>query len=219
MALGTGYLADPQGVDGGERLKISADAVLSTISFENGLKAGRFAKWASSQLDNMDGSSTPVIAGVVLRSVTDEVDDAGTLNTAYDTHASYVYEGLVTVDVKTGESPAIFGKVYASNDGDANDGLATTQTDDVPTGAIFLEEVKSGVWLVACGGATAIALQDVAQVTKLGTTSNVSDIALSTSDTYTDAAVNGAVNTAIAAIEARLDDIETAVDAVITAAG
>lgn len=45
----------------------------------------------------------------------------------------------------------------------------------------------------------------------------VADIALSTSNTYTDAAVNGAVNTAIASIENNLADLQAKVNAIIAA--
>lgn len=47
----------------------------------------------------------------------------------------------------------------------------------------------------------------------------VADIALSTSNTYTDAAVNAAVNTAIAEIENNLADLQAKVNALITAVG
>jgi len=61
-----------------------------------------------------------------------------------------------------------------------------------------------------------------AAVTDLGTTTDLpaSAAALSTSDTYTDAAVNGEIDTQVdalaAAVEARLDDIEAKVDELLT---
>ncbi len=45
----------------------------------------------------------------------------------------------------------------------------------------------------------------------------VADIALSTSNTYTDAAVNAAVNTAIASIENNFADLQAKVNAIIAA--
>lgn len=45
----------------------------------------------------------------------------------------------------------------------------------------------------------------------------VADIALSTTNTYTDAAVNAAVNTAIASIENNLADLQAKVNAIIAA--
>lgn len=45
----------------------------------------------------------------------------------------------------------------------------------------------------------------------------VADIALSTSNTYTDAAVNAAVNAAIAEIENNFADLQTKVNEIITA--
>lgn len=60
-------------------------------------------------------------------------------------------------------------------------------------------------------------------VASLGSTTNIpaSNASLSTSNTYTDAAVkaaiDGAVNAAISATEARLDAIEAKVDAILAA--
>lgn len=45
----------------------------------------------------------------------------------------------------------------------------------------------------------------------------VADIALSTSNTYTDAAVNSAVNTAIASIENNLADLQAKVNEILAA--
>lgn len=45
----------------------------------------------------------------------------------------------------------------------------------------------------------------------------VADIALSTSDTYSDSAVNSAVNTAIASIENNFADLQAKVNAIIAA--
>ncbi len=56
-----------------------------------------------------------------------------------------------------------------------------------------------------------------ASVAAIGATSNLPTAALSTSDTYTDAAVNGAINALGSAAESRLDVLEAKVDAIIAA--
>lgn len=147
MAFATGHLDDQQNIGGGERLG-TVHAIFSTTAFEDGLKVGRFAKWDTAQLDNFDGSATPVIAGVVLRNMANPVEDGATIDADLYSHAEYMRQGIVAVDVKTGETPARFGRVYISNAGDANDGLATATNTDVDANAEFIEEVQSGVWLI-----------------------------------------------------------------------
>lgn len=66
------------------------------------------------------------------------------------------------------------------------------------------------VALVALGGT-------ITGATANDTMTAVADIALSTSNTYTDAAVNDAVNTAIASIENNLADLQAKVNAIIAA--
>jgi hypothetical protein len=56
-----------------------------------------------------------------------------------------------------------------------------------------------------------------ANVPEIGVTVNLPAAALSTSDTYTDAAVNGAINALKSAAESRLDVLEGRVDAIIAA--
>ena len=52
-----------------------------------------------------------------------------------------------------------------------------------------------------------------------GTLADVAAIALSTSNTYTDAAVNTAVNTAITSINLQLKELQTTLNAIISALG
>lgn len=147
MAFSTGYIGDVGAVGAGERVG-SLHTILSAIDFEDGLKVGRFAKLASGSIDNMDGSATPVIAGVVLRNVANAEEDGGTIDADLYHQIEYARQGLVTVQVKSGETPTRFGRVYASNAGDANDGMATATNTDVKTNAEFIEEIRSGVWLI-----------------------------------------------------------------------
>lgn len=149
MAFTTGYLGDPSRVGAGERWDPNSAVVLTATDFEDGLVVGRFAKMDSGSLDNMDGSATPVIAGVVLRNVASPVEDGETVDATLFEQWEYQREGFVTVAVKDGETaPAMFGTVYASNAGDADDGLATSTGTDVETTAEFIRVVKPGVWLV-----------------------------------------------------------------------
>lgn len=147
MAFSSDVLSDIQKVKSGERWG-SNNIILSTTVFEDGLKVGRFAKLDTGSIDNLDGSATPVIAGVVVRSAARALEDADTVDKTLYRQAEYMRHGLVTVDVKAGETPAKFGRVYVSNAGDANDGLATATNTDVAVNAEFIREVVSGVWLI-----------------------------------------------------------------------
>ena len=149
MSFTTGYLSDPAKSGAGELYGVD-HTVLGSETFEDGLKVGRFAKLDGGSLDNMDGSATPVIAGVVIRTPSATVEAGDSINADLTTGGvSYAQRGLVSVSLKAGETPVIKGVVYASNAGDVNDGLAqAVVTDGVDTGAVFLEEIKTGVWLI-----------------------------------------------------------------------
>ena len=147
MAFSSGFQLDPANVGGGERYGSNL-VILGTDTFEDGLRVGRFAKLDTGSIDNMDSSATPVIAGVVLRDVANAIESGGTVDSDLYSEVNFMRQGLVTVDVKTGETPAAYGRVYASNAGDANDGLATATNTDVDTNAEFIEEVKPGTWLI-----------------------------------------------------------------------
>lgn len=147
MSFASGYLGDPKQVGAGERFGTN-QVILTSRDFEDGLKVGRFAKLDTGSIDNMDGSSTPTIAGVVLRNVANATEDALTVDSDLYSQAEYAREGMVTVAVKDGETPTQFGIVYASNAGDADDGLATATDTDIETAAEFIEEVQSGIWLI-----------------------------------------------------------------------
>lgn len=148
MSFSTGYLGDPSRVGAGERWDPNSALALTATTFEDGLVVGRFAKLDTDSIDNMDGSATPVIAGVVLRNVASPVEDGGTVDASLYDQVQYQREGLVTVELKDGETPTQFGTVYASNAGDADDGTATATDTDIDTGAEFVQEVATNVWLI-----------------------------------------------------------------------
>ena len=147
MAFATRYLGDQVNVGAGERYGTN-QVILTARTFEDNLKVGRFAKLDTGSIDNADGSVSPVWAGVVLRVITSPVEDASVIDADLFSEIEYLRQGLVTVDVKAGETPALFDRVYVSNAGDANDGLATATNTDSPVNAEFIAEVQSGVWLI-----------------------------------------------------------------------
>lgn len=147
MAFPTGHLDDNQNVAGGERYGANIIA-LTALDFEDQLKVGRFAKLDAGSIDNMDGSATPVIAGLVLRNVANVVEDGGVIDSALYSQIEYGRQGIYSVDVKAGETPALFDRVYVSNAGDANDGLATATNADEAVNAEFIMEIQPNVWMI-----------------------------------------------------------------------
>jgi hypothetical protein len=147
MSFDTGLLGDPYKVGGGERFSDSV-LVLSATTFEDNLKVGRFAKLDAGSIDNFDGTGSPVVAGVVLRNVANSVEDSGVIDSDIHSQIGYIRQGLVTVEVKSGETPTQFGRVYISNAGDEHDGLATATDTDVDANAEFIEEMDTNVWMI-----------------------------------------------------------------------
>jgi hypothetical protein len=147
MAFTDARTDDPTQVGAGERYGTN-QLILTARSFEDALVVGRFAKIDAGRLDNMDGSATPVIAGVVLRNVANPVEDDATIDSDLFSSVEYIRQGLVSVRVKSGETPSRFARVYVSNAGDANDGMATATATDVAVNAEFIEEIQTGVWLI-----------------------------------------------------------------------
>lgn len=149
MSFDTSVTIDFKSIQAGEPLGDN-NIILGGTSFEDGLIPGRFAKLDSGQIDNLDSSGTPVIAGVPLRKVSDAVEKAGLHDTELKQDIEYLRAGLVTVDVVSADSPAQFGTVYAKNTDDADRGKATTVDDATTeaTGAEFIEEIATDVWLV-----------------------------------------------------------------------
>ncbi|PUE66747.1 hypothetical protein [Arcobacter lacus] len=125
-----------------------------TANYNAPLKTGKFSIIKTGNLANMDKSATPVVAGLVLQSVVNAIESGETFVKTGD---GAVYQldvlewGLGTVDVKAGDTPTKFGKIYAVNSGsvDADLGKATTTaTDNVEVKGYFNREIKAGVWEV-----------------------------------------------------------------------
>ena len=147
MAFTEAFSNDIANVGAGERYG-TGNVELNTTVFEDEIVVGRFAKLDTGSIDKLDGSATPTIAGVVIRNVASDLEDGDTVDAAIYNQIDYVHSGLVTVAVKSGETPTLLERVYVSNDGDASDGLATATNTDTPVNAEFIKEIKSGVWLI-----------------------------------------------------------------------
>jgi len=147
MAFSSAFSNEIGAVAGGERFGTN-NIILANTVFEDELKIGRFAKLDTAQIDNMDGSVTPEIVGVIIRDETRAVEDGAVIDKELYSQINYMRSGLVSVDVKSGETPALLERVYVSNAGDANDGLATATNTDVAVNAEFIQEIKTGVWLI-----------------------------------------------------------------------
>ena len=151
MTFATGYLGDPEQVGAGESYSLGID--LGSDTFEDGLIIGRFAKLDSGSIDNMDNSATPVLAGVVLKRDSNAIESGSTFDSAIQGQISYRRTGLVTIDLKAGETPAAFTRVYANNDATANAGLgmAASGGANIATSAEWIEEIQTDVWLINLG--------------------------------------------------------------------
>lgn len=147
MAFPIAPSIDGASTHSGQTQDIFASLILSTGTFEDGLQVGRFAKLDTGSIDNLDASATPVIAGVILRCVTNAIEDDDTYKTANTSMIEYQRCGVATVEVKAGESPAVFGEVFAHNVADADAGKAVTAAG-VATGAEFLFEITPTVWAI-----------------------------------------------------------------------
>ena len=144
------FTNDPQKAAGGE-LYGNNHTIFSAAKSEwlTGLNGGRFAISKAGIIQNADGTATPVLAGVVTRNPSGAVENDEAYTTDLASHVEYVRTGAVSVYVKAGEvAPDLFGNVYMSNAGDADDGLATSTNTDVLTQAEFIREETTGVWLV-----------------------------------------------------------------------
>ena len=125
-----------------------------TANYNAPLNTGEFAIIKNGNLANMDKTATPVVAGLVLQSMVNAIENGETF---VKTGEGAVYQvdvvswGLATVAVKSGDTPAKFGAIYAVNSGvvDADLGKATTTpTNNVVVKGYFNREIKTGVWEV-----------------------------------------------------------------------
>lgn len=156
MAFNNTVLQDNLDLPAGEVIKASPYNVSAFEVFEDGLRVGRFAKYDAGSIDNLDGSATPTIAGIVRRKITGEIQEgAGTYLTSglgIDQVAEMINFGFATVEIADGVEPARYEPVNVLNDATADAGKATNAA--VAAGIIsagnvvFWEAKAAGVWLV-----------------------------------------------------------------------
>lgn len=143
MAFPTKLTVDQAKVGAGERWG-NDGVILSEQNYQDGLKVGLFAyHTAAGVLSNLVAAATAV-SGVVLRNVASPLEDGAALKLEHTQMANYRRAGLVTVSVKTGDSPAKFGKVYAEK----ASGKATTTSTELETNGEFIELIDTDVWLI-----------------------------------------------------------------------
>ena len=152
MAFNNTVLNQSAKLGAGEVIKSKPYVTEAFSTFEDGLIQGRFAKYDTGSLDNLDGGGTPTIAGIVRRKIGGELGVSTYRNTGtlVDTVAEAHTMGFATVDVVTGVTPERYGVVYAENQTAGEYGKATTvSADNIETNWVFIEEIDTDVWLVA----------------------------------------------------------------------
>ena len=158
MAFKNTVLQDNPDLGAGEVITASPYNVSAFELFEDGLIEGRFCKFDAESIDNLDGSATPVIAGIARRKITGEIGTGiySTTGQEIDQVAEVINFGFATVTVTDTASPAKYDAVNVINDGTADAGKATEAAvsatspfDIISAGdVVFWEQKAAGVWLV-----------------------------------------------------------------------
>ena len=154
MSFKNTVLQDNPNLGAGEFIAASPYNVSAFELFEDGLVEGRFVKYDTGSIDNMDGSASPVVAGIARRKITGEIGTGiySTSGQAIDQVAEVINFGFATVAVTDAATPAKYGSVQFVNATGADAGKATDA--DVATGivsagdVVFWEPKAAGVWLV-----------------------------------------------------------------------
>ena len=149
MPFFTGSLLDHQKSSAGEIY--DATLVETASTFEDGLKVGLFAKMDGGSLDNVDGSASPVIAGVVKRNPANPVEDGGAYDASLITAVDFAVSNYVTVQAVSGETPSYGDAIFCENSTSADYGKATTtSTSNADASAVFVKVVDSAndVWQI-----------------------------------------------------------------------
>jgi len=154
MAFNNAVLQDNPDLPAGEFIAASPYNVSAFELFEDGLIEGRFAKYDTGSIDNIDGSATPLIAGIVRRKITGEIGTGvySTSGMAIDQVAEVINFGFATVTVTGAADPAKYDAVQYVNDATADAGKATNAAVAVGIvnvgDVVFWEQKAAGVWLV-----------------------------------------------------------------------
>lgn len=128
---------------------------LTASNYERGIVAGRIVQMGADadgnpQLQPLKGDATPVLAGALLRSITNPVE-SGPAYTGIPEQVDYRRIGGVTLDAVTGATPpAMFAPVYAVNAAGEDSGKVQSASGGsaVAVPAEFLKVLKPGVWLI-----------------------------------------------------------------------
>ena len=155
MAFANTVLANPLDLPAGEVIIHSPYNVSAFDKFENGVPFGRFVKYDTGSIDQLDGSATPSIVGISKRKVTNEVETSvySTSGTGIDSVIEVINFGFATVSVTATANPTKYAPVYVVNATGADAGKATQSASGnvaVPA-AVFWEKKADGVWLVKIG--------------------------------------------------------------------
>jgi len=151
MAFNNTALQSNPDLPAGEVITASPYNVSAFELFEDGLVEGRFCKFDSGRIDNLDASGTPVIAGIVKRKITGEIGTGiySTSGMEIDQVAEVINFGFATVAVMGTANPSKYDQVYTVNAFSVDAGKATeSSAATIVNGAVFWEEKKAGVWLV-----------------------------------------------------------------------
>jgi len=192
MSFDNTILENVAGLPAGSVIKAMPSMTLAFELFEDGLVEGRFCKFAAGQVDNLDSSATPVLAGVVTRKITGEIGSGvySTTGNNIDSVAEVCNFGFVTVAVTDAATPAKYDQVYTVNAATADAGKGTDDSGElIVPGAIFWEEKEAGVWLV-----------------RIMMGSEVSTSYVSSPSTLELSYVDGADGTAVLSVQAKSSD-------------
>ena len=154
MAFKDTTLQDNPDMGAGEVIKASPHNISAFEIFEDGLVEGRFCKYDTGSIDNMDGSASPVVAGIARRKITGEIGTGiySTTGQEIDQVAEVINFGFATVAVTDAATPAKYGSVQFVNATGADAGKATdaaVASGIVSAGdVVFWEPKAAGVWLV-----------------------------------------------------------------------
>jgi len=151
---GNTVLEESAGLGSGELVPNMNGLTLAFDTFEDGLIQGRFCKYDTGSIDNLDNSATPKIAGITRRLIAGEIGVSTYRSTGdiINDVAEVITTGFATVDVVDGLTPAKYGIAYAVNDVavPANYGKASTvSTNNTDSGWVFWKQESANVWLVA----------------------------------------------------------------------
>ena len=154
MAFNQAVLQEIADLPAGEVITASPYNVSAFEKFEDGLIEGRFVKFDSEQIDKLDASSTPVIAGIAKRKVTGEIGTGiySATGQTIDSVAEVINFGFATVTVTDSATPAKYGSVQVVNAATADSGKATdaaVESGIISAGDVVFWEAKSAnTWLV-----------------------------------------------------------------------